>query len=43
MIRILDKVFHGPMIASQITLKTMREKCGHFNEWIKRLENLMMK
>ena len=36
-----DKVFHGPMIASQITLETMREKCPHFNEWITRLEKLI--
>ncbi len=36
-----DKVFHGPMIASQISLETMREKCKHFNNWITRLENLV--
>ncbi len=37
-----DKAFHGPMIASQITLQTMREKCRHFNDWITRLENLII-
>ena len=37
-----DKSFHGPMIASQITLQTMREKCSHFNDWIQRLEHLVL-
>ena len=36
-----DKVFHGPMIASQITLETIRNKCHHFNDWITRLEEML--
>lgn len=35
-----DKIFHGPLIAGQIGLETMRSECQHFNEWLTKLENL---
>ncbi len=30
----------GPLVAEEIGLHLLREKCPHFNEWIKQLENL---
>lgn len=35
-----QKPLHGPIIAMEISLETMREKCLHFNEWLSRLENI---
>jgi hypothetical protein len=37
------KTTAGPLIAKQIGLKVMREKCLHFNNWIDILENLNKK
>jgi len=33
-----QKVFHGIIAAKRIGIETMRQKCHHFNNWIKRLE-----
>lgn len=30
----------GPLVAEEIGLHLLREKCPHFNEWITKLENL---
>ncbi len=30
----------GPIVAAEIGLEKMREKCPHFNEWLSRLEQL---
>ncbi len=30
----------GPLVAEDIGLNSLREKCPHFNEWITKLENL---
>lgn len=44
--RILDampgyqKPVHGPLIASDIGLDSMRAQCPHFNDWLRRLESL---
>jgi len=35
-----DKVNDGILIAKEISLKTMREECKHFDEWLTILENL---
>lgn len=35
-----NKVIYGNCIAMDIGLKTMREKCHHFNEWVTKLENV---
>lgn len=35
-----DKVVAGRLITKEIGLKTLREKCRHFNEWLSRLERL---
>lgn len=35
-----DKKFHGPAIAAQIGLSTMRARCPRFDKWIERLEEL---
>lgn len=35
-----QKPFHGPLIACEIGLGSMRLACPHFNEWLLRLEGL---
>jgi len=35
-----DKVLAGNVLAIEIGLPVMREKCRHFNEWLARLESL---
>ena len=35
-----EKVRHGVIIAKEIGLKIIRDKCPHFNEWINKLEQL---
>lgn len=35
-----DKVSAGSLIAKEIGLSTIRNKCPHFNEWLTTLENL---
>jgi hypothetical protein len=37
------KASAGPLIAKEIGIKTMREKCPHFNNWLTKLEKLDMK
>lgn len=34
------KTLHGPMIAEDIGLDTIRKECAHFNRWIERLLQL---
>jgi hypothetical protein len=34
------KPLHGPMIARQIGLAAIRERCPHFDGWVRQLENL---
>jgi hypothetical protein len=36
-----SKPFFGTLIAARIGLKTMREQCGHFNEWLSDLEGVV--
>lgn len=33
-----SKAYHGPLIANNIGLNTIRSKCPHFNEWLSKLE-----
>lgn len=35
-----QKRLHGPIIAGRIGLAAIRERCPHFNSWLKRLEGL---
>jgi hypothetical protein len=35
-----DKPLHGALIAIDIGLDIIRQKCPHFNQWLKILENL---
>lgn len=35
-----NKTLHGPLIAEQIGLKTMRDACPGFDAWLSRLESL---
>lgn len=35
-----EKVTNGVVIAKNIGLKTLREKCSHFNEWLSKIEQL---
>jgi hypothetical protein len=35
-----EKTFHGPLIAVEIGMDTLREECPHFNAWLVRLEQL---
>lgn len=35
-----DKRAHGPLLADQIGLPTLREHCPHFDAWVTRLEGL---
>lgn len=35
-----QKTFHGPLIACDIGLDTIRKDCPHFDEWLKTLEAL---
>jgi len=35
-----EKPLAGPQIAAEIGLATMREKCPHFDQWIRQLEQL---
>ncbi|RON55360.1 DUF4276 family protein [Pseudomonas frederiksbergensis] len=37
-----QKTFHGPLIACEIGLDAMREKCPHFNQWLQKLEALVL-
>lgn len=34
------KRLHGPLIAQEITLDVIRDKCPHFDGWIKKIETL---
>lgn len=34
------KALHGPLIIEKIGLSTIREKCPHFDAWLRRLEGL---
>ncbi len=34
------KIVHGARIAKEIGLSAIREKCPHFNRWLKRIEGL---
>ena len=35
-----EKTFHGPLIAAEIGLDSLRQACPHFNNWLLRLERL---
>jgi hypothetical protein len=35
-----NKATVGPMIAHEIGIKTLRQSCPHFNDWLKKLEQL---
>ena len=35
-----QKRLHGPLIAARIGLKAIRERCPHFADWLRRLEEL---
>ncbi|RUT01251.1 hypothetical protein DSM106972_068020 [Dulcicalothrix desertica PCC 7102] len=35
-----EKPLHGSLIAIDIGLDTIRQQCQHFNQWLRRLENL---
>lgn len=35
-----QKAQAGPLVAGQIGLSALRNKCPHFNEWITKLENI---
>jgi hypothetical protein len=35
-----DKITAGTRITEKIGIQTLREKCGHFNQWLSILENL---
>jgi uncharacterized protein DUF4276 len=35
-----QKAANGLLIAQRIGLDPIRSKCGHFNDWISKLENL---
>lgn len=35
-----EKPLYGTLLAQETGLKTIREKCPHFNQWISRLEKL---
>lgn len=37
-----QKTFHGPLIACEIGLDAMRRACPHFNEWLGKLEALLL-
>jgi hypothetical protein len=39
-IRNYDKVLHGTLLAQEIGLTKIREKCPRFNNWILQIENL---
>jgi hypothetical protein len=34
------KISAGPLVAEKIGLKTLRERCSHFNQWLQKLESL---
>ena len=34
------KTIHGPLVAKEIGLSVLREKCPNFGEWLSKLENL---
>lgn len=36
-----QKTFHGPLIAAEIGLDSLRQACPHFNSWLLRLEQLV--
>lgn len=36
------KTFHGPLIAAEIGLDSIRRACPHFNRWLLRLEQLVV-
>lgn len=35
-----QKVFHGSLVSSTIGIEIIREKCKHFDEWLKKIEEL---
>jgi Domain of unknown function (DUF4276) len=35
-----QKRLHGPVIAARIGLQAIRERCRHFDDWLRRLEEL---
>lgn len=35
-----QKRLHGPVVASRIGLAAIRKRCRHFDDWLRRLENL---
>jgi len=35
-----QKVLHGPNTLNRIGLATIRRECGHFNEWVAKLEHV---
>lgn len=35
-----QKRLHGPVVASRIGLEAIRKRCRHFDDWLRRLENL---
>lgn len=35
-----QKAFHGPLVAQEIGIDSIREKCGHFDHWLSKLESL---
>lgn len=35
-----QKTLHGPIIALEISLEVIREKCPHFDQWLYTLENI---
>jgi Domain of unknown function (DUF4276) len=37
-----QKTFHGPLIACDIGLDAIRKSCPHFNQWLERLEKLLV-
>jgi len=39
-IRSYQKSLHGPIVAARIGLVAIRQRCPHFNEWLKSLEAL---
>jgi hypothetical protein len=35
-----EKRLHGPRVVNYTGLKTIRQQCTHFNEWLTKLEGL---
>ena len=36
-----EKTFHGPLIAAEIGLSVLRQRCGHFSAWLTQLESFI--